>query len=66
MSNSLTLSNIAKRLKVDRHKVEYIVRSRNISADDQIGITKVYSTASFSRIESELSRIAEQERASHG
>lgn len=62
----LTVSRIAERLNVARHRVEYIIRSRRIEPTGSAGIARIFSAADLRAIESELARIeTEREGVSH-
>lgn len=52
-----TVSRIASRLGVDRHRVEYVIESRGIAPIGRAGIARVYSDVDVNRIVSEVQRI---------
>lgn len=54
-----TLARIAAQLEVERHRVQYVVRTRGIEADDRVGVTRTFGPAAVERIRSELNRIAQ-------
>ena len=58
-----TVGEIARRLSVPLHRVEYVIRSRGISPTARAGNIRVFSESDVRRIGSELDRIA-AERAS--
>ena len=53
----LTVGEIARRSQTKVHRVEYIIRSRNIQPIGWAGHARVFSSASHSRIASEVSRM---------
>ena len=53
-----TLARIAAQLGVERHRVQYVVRTRGIEADERIGSTRTFGSAAVERIRAELDRIA--------
>lgn len=53
----LTVGEIARRSQTKVHRVEYIIRSRNIQPIGWAGHARVFSSASLSHIESELRRM---------
>lgn len=55
-----SLGEIARRLDVPIHRVEYVVRTRNIEPTLIAGGRHFYSVASVQRIGSEINRIAEE------
>jgi len=72
----LTVGEIARRLDQEIHRIEYVIRSRNIRPVGWAGHARVFRDADLDRIASELRRIAEDrgelatlaeaERQSHG
>jgi hypothetical protein len=58
----LTVGEIARRLGQPLHRVEYVIRSRNILPAGWAGHARVFRDADLTRIASELKRI-ERERA---
>lgn len=56
----LTVGEIARRLRQPLHRVEYVIRSRNIPAAGWAGHARVFRDADLGRIASELRRIAEE------
>ena len=58
----LTVGEIARRLQTKVHRIEYIIRSRNIEASGWAGHARVFSDAAFQRIESELARMEADRR----
>jgi len=57
----LTVGEIARRLGQPLHRVEYVIRSRNIPPAGWAGHARVFHDADLMRIVSELARI-DQER----
>jgi len=53
----LTVGEIARRLNAKVHRIEYIIRSRNIEAIGWAGHARVFSVATFKRIATELNRM---------
>lgn len=53
----LTVGEIARRLDTKVHRIEYIIRSRNIEATGWAGHARVFSQANLDHIASELTRI---------
>jgi hypothetical protein len=53
-----TVGEIARRLNVPLHRVEYVIRSRGISPTTRAGNIRVFSESDVRRIGSELDRIA--------
>ena len=53
----LTVGEIARQLDTKVHRIEYIIRSRNIEATGWAGHARVFSQASFAHIAGELSRM---------
>ena len=58
----LTVGEIARRLGQPLHRVEYVIRSRNILPAGWAGHARVFRDADLMRVASELERI-ERERA---
>ena len=56
----LTVGEIARRLDTKVHRVEYVIRSRNIEATSWAGHARVFTDAAFDHIAGELSRIDEE------
>ena len=56
-----TVGVIAERLRQPLHKVEYVIRARQIKPLGRAGNARVFSLAAVERISSELERI-ERER----
>lgn len=52
-----TVGEIARRLGVPLHRVEYIVRARNIRPSGRAGNARVFTEADVDHIASELRRI---------
>jgi DNA-binding transcriptional MerR regulator len=62
-----TIGEIARRLGVPLHKVEYVIRARGIAPTGWAGNARVFTDADVARIGSELKRIAaEKEGNSNG
>ena len=59
--NLLTVGEIARRLGMALHRVEYVIRSRDIRPAGWAGHARVFGDADLARIASELERI-ERER----
>ena len=55
----LTVGEIARRLNEPLHRIEYVIRSRSISAVGRAGVARVFTEADVSHIGSELRRIDE-------
>ena len=53
----LTVGEIARRLDEKVHRIEYVIRSRQISEVGWAGHARVFSSASLERIRNELRRI---------
>jgi hypothetical protein len=56
----LTVGQIAIRLAVPIHKIEYLIRSRNIAGIGRVGNLRVFGAADLDFIASELRRIDAQ------
>lgn len=54
----LTVGEIARRLGREVHRIEYVIRSRNIRPVGWAGHARVFRDADLDRIASELRRIA--------
>ena len=54
---ALTIGEIARQLDAPLHKIEYIIKSRNIQPTQRAGNSRVFSQASVDYIVSELRRI---------
>ena len=52
-----TVGEIARRLNRPLHRVEYVIRSRDIKPAATAGNARVFSEADVDHIESELARI---------
>ncbi len=57
LESLLTVGEIARRLDEKIHRVEYVIRSRQIPAVGWAGHARVFSPASLERIASELRRM---------
>ena len=55
----LTVGGIARRLGQEVHRIEYVIRSRNIRPVGWAGHARVFRDADLDRIASEIRRIAE-------
>jgi len=65
MHDSLpTVGEIARRLGVPLHKIEYVIRSRQIRPVSVAGNSRVFSDQQVSRIANELQRIADEREVS--
>ncbi len=53
----LTVGEIARRLDTKVHRIEYVIRSRNIEATGWAGHARVFSESSLQRIAGELNRM---------
>ena len=53
----LTVGEIARRLDTKVHRIEYIIRSRNVEPIGWAGHARVFAEASFDYIASELRRM---------
>jgi DNA-binding transcriptional MerR regulator len=51
------VGEIARRLGQPIHRIEYVIRSRNIKPESRAGSSRVFSEATVNRIASELHRI---------
>ncbi|MFH1924152.1 MAG: MerR family transcriptional regulator [Planctomycetota bacterium] len=58
-----TIGEIARRLGEPVHRVEYVIRSRNIPPVATAGNARIFSEAAVDRIASELRRIDEERGA---
>ncbi len=58
-----TVGTIAQETGKSIHRVEYVIRSRNIKPIGRAGIARVFSEAAVRRIKSELVRIDEEREA---
>jgi len=52
-----TVARIAEKLKVQRHRVEYVLDSRGIEPIGRAGIARIYSEDTVDRVASELTRM---------
>ena len=59
-SQIASLGEIAERLNVPIHRVEYVIRSRQIKPALVVGGRHIYSEAQIQRISSEIRRIDEE------
>jgi hypothetical protein len=57
---ALTVGEIGRRLDKPVHRIEYILRSRNIKPTNIAGNARVFSEADVRYIDSELRRIDEE------
>ena len=55
-----TVSRIADRLRVPRHRVEYVITTRGITPIASAGVARVYDETDVSRIAHELERINDE------
>jgi len=60
ISSLPTVGEIARRLDVPLHRVEYIILSRNLRPSGWAGNARVFTEADVAHIASELRRIDEQ------
>ena len=60
ISSLPTVGEIARRLGVPLHRVEYVILSRNLRPSGRAGNARVFSEADVAHIASELRRIDEQ------
>ena len=58
----LTVGEIARRSQTKVHRVEYIIRSRNIQPLGWAGHARVFSDASYTHIENEIRRMDAERR----
>jgi hypothetical protein len=65
LPNVPTVGEIARRLGVPLHRVEYVIRSRRIEPTGKAGNAYVYSDADVDRIASELRRIERDREVLH-
>ncbi len=56
-SISPTVGEIARRLAVSIHRIEYIIRTRNIQPSGWAGNARIFTEVDVDRIASELRRI---------
>jgi DNA-binding transcriptional MerR regulator len=59
-----TVGEIARRLRVPVHAIEYIIRTRGIEPVSRAGNARVFTEADISHIASELKRIEADRRGS--
>ena len=59
-----TVGSIARRLSVPLHRVEYVIRARNVRPSGWAGNARVFSDADVRFIAAELRRIDEERGAS--
>jgi DNA-binding transcriptional MerR regulator len=55
-----TVGEIARRLGVEVHRVEYVIRTRRVTPAGRAGNALVYTDQDVERIASELNRIARE------
>lgn len=61
-----TVGEIARRLGESLHRIEYVIRSRNIQPASRAGHVRIFAEADVSQIADELRQIdARQEQAAH-
>ena len=60
-----TVGEIARRLGVPVHKVEYVIRARRIEPAGWAGNLRIFTEADVQRIGSELHRIDSERSPSH-
>jgi len=60
ISSLPTVGEIARRLNVPLHRVEYVILSRNLRPSGRAGNARVFTEADVAHIASELRRIDEQ------
>jgi DNA-binding transcriptional MerR regulator len=60
-----TVGEIARRLSVPIHKVEYVIRARGIVPVAWAGNARVFGEADVQRIASELRRIEDEREVGH-
>ena len=58
-----TVGEISRRLGVPLHRVEYVIRSRNIRPTARAGNARLFTEADVCRIRSELIRISDEQGA---
>ncbi len=60
-----TVGEIARRLGVALHRVEYVIRARHVRPSGRAGNARVFTEADVDRIASELRRIDAEKGGSH-
>lgn len=60
-----TVGEIARRLGTPLHRVEYVIRSRNLLPSGWAGNARIFSNADVAHIASELRRIDEEKGVRH-
>lgn len=60
-----TVGEIARRLRVPLHRVEYVIMSRHLQPCGRAGNARIFSEADVTYLASELRRIDEQKGAAH-
>ena len=60
-----TVGEIARRCKAPIHRVEYVIRSRDIRPIGRAGNARVFAEPDVARIESEIRRIDEEKGGSY-
>ncbi|NQU20609.1 MAG: hypothetical protein HQ567_04950 [Candidatus Nealsonbacteria bacterium] len=55
-----TVGEIARRLEEQVHRIEYVIRSRDIQPESWAGNARIFSEADVQYIQSELRRIDEE------
>jgi DNA-binding transcriptional MerR regulator len=63
--NVPTVGEIARRLGVPLHRIEYVVRARRIAPSGRAGNARVFTEADVARIASELRRIESAKEAGY-
>ena len=58
MMNLRTIGQLAKELRVDQHKVLYVIRVRKIQPIARAGMYRLFDDSAVARIASELQQIA--------
>lgn len=56
----LTVSEMAERLGVARHRIEYLIDARGIRPAGRVGRTRLYMPRDVERLASELARAADE------
>lgn len=61
-----TVGELARRLNVPVHQIEYILRTRDIKPAGWAGNARVYTEANVDRVRAELARIEADREVGHG
>lgn len=63
--NVPTVGEIARRLGVSIHKIEYVIRARDIPSSARAGNARIFAEADVERIASELRHIERERESGH-